>query len=124
MYNHPDVHFRKKQNTGKAHKTMILLLSMGCGFGVLYICTLIVESLVLDKYFLVVSLPGGLKAQAISADSRSFIVSIVEVFSGNIMVIPYSFCTTSWIDTYYLQIADIACRYSHCLESLGSLGRK
>lgn len=65
------IHSRQKRDTGRAHKVMISLLLMGCGLVVLQTCTYIIECLVLDKYGLVTSLPGGLVAQEISANSQS-----------------------------------------------------
>lgn len=50
---------------------MILLLLMGCVSTVLYMCGDIIICLVLVKFGLVVSLPGGLGAQYMSANLQS-----------------------------------------------------
>lgn len=67
---------------------MIILLLIGCGLLVLYICAITVECLVLLKFGLVVSLPGGLVAQEMSANSQPVITVAViwQAFCINMTV--------------------------------------
>lgn len=67
---------------------MIMLLLMGCGFVVLFICTSILECLVLVKFGLVISLPSGIVAQEMSADSQSSTVvcAILSIIAQFMMV--------------------------------------
>lgn len=67
---------------------MVLLLMIGCGLEVLYICTDIIQCLVYVKFALVVSLPGGLVAQKILANSQSAtnVTLILQEISANMTV--------------------------------------
>lgn len=67
---------------------MILLLLAGCGFVVLYTCTYNVSSLTLVKFGLMITLPGGIIEQEVSANSQSATVvsDILEDIAGVMMV--------------------------------------
>ena len=67
---------------------MIFLVLLGCGLVVLNTWIIIIGCLVLVKFGLVVSLPGGLLAQEISANSQSTTVVsfLLEPIAGNMMV--------------------------------------
>lgn len=67
---------------------MIMILMMGCGLLLLDICSSITQRLVLVRFGLMVSLPSGLIAQEISANSQSATtVSLISVtVTENLMV--------------------------------------
>ena len=67
---------------------MIFLVLLGCGTILLDVCTDIILSLVLVKFGLIVSLPGGISAQEISANSQSATVlfPILQYTAEHIMV--------------------------------------
>jgi len=60
----------QRRNTGKAPKAMIMILLMGCSLIMLYTYASSIDRLVLVKFGLVVSLPGGLAAQVMAANSQ------------------------------------------------------
>jgi len=76
-----------KRNTCRAHKAMMFILPIGCGLVVLNIYTVTSQSLVLNKYGLMISLPGGLVAQIISAQSESATSTILKAISVDVMFI-------------------------------------
>lgn len=67
---------------------MILLLLIGCGLVLLNCCTVAIACLVLVKFGLVISLPGGLVVQEMSASSQSsfFFAVIADAIVSNIIV--------------------------------------
>lgn len=65
---------------------MIFILPIGCGLVVLNIYTVTTQSLVLNKYGLMIPLPGGLVAQKLSAHSKSATSTILNAISVDVMV--------------------------------------
>lgn len=79
---------RQKENYSRARKALIGLLLAGFVFTLLYICEVIIGSLVILKFGLVVSLPGGLAAQEMAANSQSALMSslVLQSLCGDVMV--------------------------------------
>lgn len=67
---------------------MILLLLLGCGLVMLYICTHIILCLMVVKFGLMVPLPVGPEVQEVSANSKSAetVSVILECIAENTMV--------------------------------------
>jgi len=77
----------QKENYSRARKALIGLLLAGFVFTLLYICEVIIGSLVILKFGLVVSLPGGLAAQEMAANSQSALMSslVLQSLCGDVM---------------------------------------
>lgn len=83
---YPNLHHRQKENNGQAHKVYIALLLMGFMMVALCTCSYIAATLVLVKFGLAVSLPGGLMAQVVASNLKSIIIDIIESWSGDFLV--------------------------------------
>ncbi|KAE9403824.1 hypothetical protein BT96DRAFT_451425 [Gymnopus androsaceus JB14] len=73
----------QKENNGWAHKVLIALLLAGFAMIALVTCSNIAGNLLLVKFGLVMSLPGGLLAQETAANLKALLTSILNNWSGN-----------------------------------------
>lgn len=80
--------FRKKSDQSRANRILITLISISFILQTLSFVSLIGDSLLILKYGLIVTLPGGLAAQEMAADIQSFvkIFSVIANMSGNVIV--------------------------------------
>ncbi|KAE9401751.1 hypothetical protein BT96DRAFT_974613 [Gymnopus androsaceus JB14] len=77
---------RKKSN-GRTQKALIAFLLVGFGMATLYGCQNIVFNLLLVKFGLVLSLPGGIIAQEMVANSKSLVTDIVELLMADMAIL-------------------------------------
>ncbi|KAE9388298.1 hypothetical protein BT96DRAFT_981099 [Gymnopus androsaceus JB14] len=77
----------QKENNGRAHKALIVLLLAGFVMVVLYTCANIAANFFLVNSGLVVSLTGGLMAQEMAADLKVSVMIITQEWSGDFMVL-------------------------------------
>ncbi|KAE9390348.1 hypothetical protein BT96DRAFT_980322 [Gymnopus androsaceus JB14] len=79
--------FLRKEINGRARKAFIAFLMVGLGLVTLYSSANIVTDLLLVNSELVVSLPGGIVAQEIAADSKSLMPSILQTWAGVLILL-------------------------------------
>ncbi|KAE9404090.1 hypothetical protein BT96DRAFT_1074306 [Gymnopus androsaceus JB14] len=77
----------QKEKNGRAHQALIALLLAGFLMIVLYSCEGISVNMFLVKFGLVVSLPGGLPTQEMSASSKTIVVEILQEWGANFIVL-------------------------------------
>ncbi|KAE9385195.1 hypothetical protein BT96DRAFT_982117 [Gymnopus androsaceus JB14] len=76
---------QRKENNGWQHEGLIAMLLAGLVMAVLSTCASIAFDLILVKFGLVVSLPGGISTQIMAANSESSVADILESWSSSFM---------------------------------------